>query len=107
MIGVYYYFKMQPLDVAINRPFKEEMQRLWCEWMIDGQHTYTPTGRQRRCDVSIICEWIIQAWASISKQTIINGFLKCCISNALDGSQDDKIWKYDCMNQSDDNMDVE
>ena len=66
---------LQPLDVAIKRPFKAEMQRLWCEWMIDCQHTYTPTGR--KCDVSLI--WVIQAWASISKQTIINGFLKCCM----------------------------
>ena len=30
---------LQPLDVAIYRPFKAEMQRLWCEWMIDSQHT--------------------------------------------------------------------
>ena len=42
-----------------------------------------------------------------SKQTIINVFLKYCISNALDGSQDDKLWKDDCMNESDDNIDVE
>ena len=57
--------------------------------------------------VSLLCEWVIQEWASISKQTIINGLLKCCIRNALDVSQDDKIWKNDCMNESDDNVDVE
>ena len=45
--------------------------------------------------------------SKVSNQTIINGFPKCYITNALDGSQDDKIWKYDCMNESDDNMNVE
>ena len=93
---------LQPLNVIINHPFKAE--KFWCECMIDGPHTYIPTGRQRQCDMSLICKWIVQVWVSISKQTIINVFLKCCISNALDRSQDDQIWKDDCMNQSDDNI---
>ena len=66
--------------------------------MIGGQQE-----EKRKCDMSLIWEWVF-----INKQTIINGFLKCYLGNALDGSQDDKIWKDDCMNQSDDTcMDVE
>ena len=34
-------------------------------------------------------------------------FLKYCINNVLDESQDDKIWKDDYINESDDNIDVE
>ena len=44
---------------------------------------------------------------SNNKQAIINGFLKCYLGNVLDRSQDDKVWKDDCMTQSDVIMDVE
>jgi hypothetical protein len=33
--------------------------------------------------------WIIKAWQCISPTVILNGFKKCCISNAVDESDDD------------------
>ena len=54
---------------------------------------------------SVMCHSYASGSFKRGKQILINCFLKCCISNALDGSQDNKIWKDDWMNQSDDNMD--
>ena len=71
-------------------------------WLTANIHTPLQEDKE-----DVMCHLYARALASVSKQTIINGFLKCCISNALDGSQDDKIWKNDCMNQSDENMDVD
>jgi hypothetical protein len=35
--------------------------------------------------------WIIAAWQHISPLTV-KGFKKCCISNAVDGTNDDMLW---------------
>ena len=32
---------------------------------------------------------MLQAWDAISPESIIHGFKKCCVSNALDGSKED------------------
>jgi len=33
------------------------------------------------------------AWRSIPESIIVRSFKKCCISNALDGSEDDILWE--------------
>ena len=35
------------------------------------------------------------AWKVISGSIIVRAFKKCCISNALDGSEDDILWEDD------------
>jgi len=84
---------LQPLDVSVNRPFKVLMQQQWSTWMAEGDHTFTPTGRMRKVDLPTICSWIKSAWEKVPTSCITNGFLKCCISNALDGTQDDILWE--------------
>jgi hypothetical protein len=36
--------------------------------------------------------WIIMAWQCISPEVILKGFKKCCISNAMDRTDDDMLW---------------
>jgi len=38
-------------------------------------------------------QWILTTWNRISSESIIKGFKKCCLSNAIDGSEDDIIWE--------------
>ena len=35
--------------------------------------------------------WVSKDWDSIKQETIVNSFLICGISNALDGSEDDHV----------------
>ena len=35
------------------------------------------------------------AWKAIPESIIVRSFKKCCISNALDGSEDDILWEDD------------
>jgi len=35
------------------------------------------------------------AWKAIPESIIVRSFRKCCISNALDGSEDDILWEDD------------
>jgi hypothetical protein len=32
------------------------------------------------------------AWQHISPEVILKGFKSCCISNAMDGTDDDMLW---------------
>jgi hypothetical protein len=36
--------------------------------------------------------WIITAWHHISPEVTVKGFKKCCISNTVDGTEDDMLW---------------
>jgi len=38
-----------------------------------------------------VAQWILATWKDLDPAVIHNGFLKCCISNALDGSDDDPV----------------
>ena len=37
-------------------------------------------------------EWVSIAWESIDPKIIVKSFLKCGISNSVDGSEDSLIW---------------
>ena len=36
-----------------------------------------------------MCEWILNAWRDIPEEMVKKSFKKCCITNALDGTEDD------------------
>ena len=42
-------------------------------------------------------------WKAIPESIIIRSFKKCCISNALDGSEDDVLWEDDVEDKDDRN----
>lgn len=51
----------------------------------------TPTGRRKEAPLSKVATWVKEAWEDLPAEIIVTGFKKCCISNALDGSEDDVI----------------
>ena len=44
---------------------------------------------------SEVAQWVLTAWKAILESIIVRSFKKCCISNALDGSEDDILWEDD------------
>lgn len=84
---------LQPLDVSVNKPMKVALRQKWNSWMSGDQHTYTAQGRMRKPELDTICTWIKEAWEELDPQIIVRAFKKCCISNALDGSEDDILWE--------------
>jgi hypothetical protein len=80
---------LQALDAVVNKPFKDYLREQYEDWIINNQHEYTRAGNIKKPSIRLICEWILKAWNQISEESIRKGFKKCCISNALDGSEDD------------------
>ena len=62
------------------------------QWMAEGIHEFTATGRQKKASEELICSWISQAWNDIPAEMITASFLKCVITNNLDGSEDDLLF---------------
>ena len=84
---------LQPLDVSLNKPFKDNVRKRWMQWMANGIHEFTAGGRQKKPSEELICSWISKAWHEIPREMIIASFLKCCITNSLDGSEDNLVYE--------------
>jgi len=48
----------QPLDVTINKPFKDYLHQEWHLWMGSGGVGITANGHLRRAKVSDVCGWV-------------------------------------------------
>ena len=84
---------LQLLDVSLNKPFKDGVRKRWMEWMANGIHEFTATSRQKKPSEELICSWIADAWREIPTDMIESSFLKCGITNRLDGSEGHLVYE--------------
>ena len=84
---------LQPLDVSLNKPFKDALRRQWMEWMADEKFELTAGGNIRAPPLTTHAMWVQKAWDEVKVPVIIKSFKKCCISNAMDGTEDDILWE--------------
>ena len=81
--------KLQPLDISVNRSFKNHVCEEWEKWMSEGIHTFTETGKMRRATHAEVCNWVIRAWRAVKVTAITNGFSKAGITRVPGATEDD------------------
>ncbi|CAM4576524.1 unnamed protein product [Caretta caretta] len=97
---------LQPLDVCLNKPFKDRIRKMSSEWMCSGMAKLTKGGNLMKPEISLVAQWLKDPWVSIPSEMIEKSFRKCCISNALDRSEDDAIFDDDTT-EADDEKELE
>jgi len=66
---------------------------MWNDWMAsDEPKPTTKGGNMMKPDITPVAEWVKAAWDSMPPEMICKSFLKCGISNAMDGSEDDGVY---------------
>ena len=84
---------VQPLDVSVNKPFKNRVREQFEKHLDENLDRYVErklTASERRV---LTTKWVGNAWEKLSenKDMIIRSFVKCGITNNLDGSEDDQV----------------
>ena len=88
---------LQPLDVSINKPFKDLLKDMYIQACIKAKKHIEKMKRE------IIINWIVDAWNNknnINENIIKNSFLITGISNNEDGSEDYLFEDYEKLNES-------
>lgn len=84
---------LQPLDVSINKVFKE-----WIRRNYESAVSLLKTEKVSKINREIILKWIVDVWnndSNIKNDIIRDAFLYCGISNKMDGSEDEMFRGYD------------
>jgi hypothetical protein len=63
--------------------------------VVRGSNPHLSFNRPLRAAPSEVARWVLAAWKAIPENIIVRSFKKCCISNALEGSEDDILWEDD------------
>lgn len=71
---------LQPIDVSLNRPFKDRVKRLFHEWTKQEDKTKTLTGCVKRPSLSTVAKWVNDAWYDLPDDMVHDAFVKCSIS---------------------------
>ena len=82
---------IQAPDVCWNKPFKEFIGTKYDHWMAEGVHQYTEAGNMKPPPRKKIVQWILESWAALSKEVIVESFKSCALNLANDGSEDERI----------------
>ena len=84
---------LQPLDVCLNQSFKDRLRNKWIQLMSSENKVLTKGGNLKKVDVVTIAQWVKESWTEVSSDIIIRSFKKCCISNAMDRSEDAFVYE--------------
>ncbi|XP_062829050.1 pogo transposable element with KRAB domain isoform X2 [Anolis carolinensis] len=101
---------LQPLDVCLNKAFKDRLRKMWHEWMSSGQGRLKKVGNVMKPDIKLIANWVRDAWEEIPEDMVQHAFRKCGISNSMDDSEESALYENnssdgdDCEISDDDNV---
>jgi len=69
--------------------------------MMEEIKELTPTGKLKRPSYETVANWVKDSWNAVDVNLIRRSFKCCGVSNNRDGSEDDWIFNYDRLGQTD------
>ncbi|CAM1322496.1 Uncharacterised protein r2_g3099 [Pycnogonum litorale] len=81
---------LQPLDVVLNKPFKDRVRK---HWMSTEEKELTKGGNLKKPGLSLVTSWVKTAWEDLPAEMVVKSFLKTGIANKMDGTEDDHLWQ--------------
>jgi hypothetical protein len=83
-----------------SNPHPNQIHTSFCRFLkrkkkvVRGSNPHISFNRPLGAALSEVARWVSAAWKAIPESIIVRSF-KCCINNALDGSEDDILWEDD------------
>ena len=77
------------------RIFSNLIRTSFCRFLKRSSNPHLSFNRPLRAAPSEVARWVSAAWKAIPESIVVRSFKKCCISNALDGSEDEILWEDD------------
>jgi hypothetical protein len=65
---------LQPLDISVNKPFKDELKSLYTQWLMSRVEPGIEDPRRPKPRRENIVDWIWRAWIKIHQHVIIGSF---------------------------------
>ena len=90
MYGIYNYRIFSTLICTSFCRFLKRKKKLVC-----GSNPHLSFNRPLRAAPSEVARWLSAAWKAIPESIIVRSSKKYCISNALNGFEDDILWEDD------------
>ena len=69
--------KIQAPDVSWNKPSKASIVESFDDWVANGKKSYTPKGNICAASKTLLCDWVVKAWKSLSPDLIRKSFCVC------------------------------
>ena len=63
----------QPLDVGVNKPFKDRVKGRWMDWVMNGDITQPII---KNPDRQMVAQWVADVWEDFSPQIVYNSWRK-------------------------------
>lgn len=94
--------KLQPLDLSVNKVFKNKLRKLGENYMFES--TMNNDSKIKKPSYQLVAEWVDLAWKNVSKIAVINGFKKSIgsecesdtdIDSDYDGDSESDLTNFD------------
>ena len=66
--------KIQAPDVSWNKPFQSSIVESFDDWVANREKSYTPKGNIRAASKTLLCDWMVKVWKSLSPDLIRESF---------------------------------
>jgi hypothetical protein len=75
------------------------LRQQYLTWIADPACELKGTVKIKHAAPSEVAQWVLVVRKAIPESVIVRSFKKCCISNALIGSEDGIVWEGDVENK--------